>query len=170
MRRGIYLGRFQPYHLGHHEVLKQIVNEVDEIIVGIGSAQKSHEIENPFTAGERVLMVSTALMEFDIKHYVIPIEDIQRNSLWVSHVKSMVPPFDIAYTNNPLVIELLREAKIEVKQSPLFMRNSYSGTEIRRRMLKNEKWEHFVPENVVEIIKEIKGVKRIRTVMQSDQE
>ncbi|MFZ3384785.1 MAG: nicotinamide-nucleotide adenylyltransferase [Candidatus Methanoperedens sp.] len=170
MRRGIYLGRFQPYHLGHHEVLKQIVNEVDEIIVGIGSAQKSHEVENPFTAGERVLMVSTALMEFDIKHYVIPIEDIQRNSLWVSHVKSMVPPFDIAYTNNPLVIELLREAKIEVKQSPLFMRNSYSGTEIRRRMLKNEKWEHFVPENVVEIIKEIKGVKRIRTVMQSDQE
>ena len=170
MRRGIYLGRFQPYHLGHHEVLKQIVNEVDEIIVGIGSAQKSHEIENPFTAGERVLMVSSALMEFDIKHYVIPIEDIQRNSLWVSHVKSMVPPFDIAYTNNPLVIELLREAKIEVKQSPLFMRNSYSGTEIRRRMLKNEKWEHFVPENVVDIIKEIKGVKRIRTVMQSDQE
>ncbi|HEX7628552.1 MAG TPA: nicotinamide-nucleotide adenylyltransferase [Candidatus Methanoperedens sp.] len=170
MRRGIYLGRFQPYHLGHHEVLKQIVNEVDEIIVGIGSAQKSHEIENPFTAGERVLMVSTALMEFDIKHYVIPIEDIQRNSLWVSHVKSMVPPFDIAYTNNPLVIELLREAKIEVKQSPLFMRNSYSGTEIRRRMLKNEKWEHFVPKNVVEIIKEIKGVNRIRTVMQSDQE
>ncbi|MFZ3167001.1 Nicotinamide-nucleotide adenylyltransferase [uncultured archaeon] len=170
MRRGIYLGRFQPYHLGHHEVLKQIVNEVDEIIVGIGSAQKSHEMENPFTAGERILMVSSALMEFDIKHYVIPIEDIQRNSLWVSHVKSMVPPFDIAYTNNSLVIELLREAGIEVKQSPLFMRNSYSGTEIRRRMLKGEKWEHFVPKNVVEIIKEIKGVKRIRTVTQSDQE
>ena len=61
MRRGIYLGRFQPYHLGHHEVLKQIVNEVDEIIVGIGSAQKSHEMENPFTAGERVLMVSSAI-------------------------------------------------------------------------------------------------------------
>jgi nicotinamide-nucleotide adenylyltransferase len=170
MRRGLYLGRFQPYHLGHHEVLKQISKEVDEIIVGIGSAQKSHEIENPFTAGERVLMVSSALMEFDIKHYVIPIEDIQRNSLWVSHVKSMVPPFEIAYTNNPLVIELLREAGIEVKQSPLFLRNSYSGTEIRRRMLKDEKWEQFVPGKVVEIIKEIDGEKRLRTVAQSDQE
>jgi nicotinamide-nucleotide adenylyltransferase len=72
MRRGLYLGRFQPYHLGHHEVLKQIAREVDEIVVGIGSAQKSHEKENPFTAGERVLMVSRALEEFDIKHYVIP--------------------------------------------------------------------------------------------------
>jgi len=82
----------------------------------------------------------------------------------------MVPPFDIAYTNNPLVIELLREAGIEVKQSPLFKRNSYSGTEIRRRMLKGEKWEQFVPKKVVEIINEINGVKRLRTVAQSDQE
>ena len=169
MKRGLYLGRFQPYHLGHHQVLSQISKEVDEIIIGIGSAQKSHEIENPFTAGERVLMVSSAISEFDIKHYVIPIEDIQRNSLWVSHVKSMVPPFEIAYTNNPLVIELLSEAGIEVKQSPLFKRNNYSGTEIRRRMLKGEKWEQFVPEKVVEIIREIDGVKRLKTVAKSDQ-
>jgi nicotinamide-nucleotide adenylyltransferase len=170
MRRGLYLGRFQPYHLGHHQVLKQIAKEVDEIIIGIGSAQKSHEIENPFTAGERVLMVSSALEEFNIKHYVIPIEDIQRNSLWVSHVKSMVPPFEIAYTNNPLVIELLSEAGIRVKQSPLFKRNNYSGTEIRRRMLAGDRWEHFIPEKVVAIIKEIDGVSRLKTIAQSDQE
>ena len=170
MRRGLYLGRFQPYHLGHHEVLKKIATEVDEIIIGIGSAQISHEIDNPFTAGERVLMVSRAIEELDIKHYVIPIEDIRRNSLWVSHVMSMVPPFDVAYTNNPLVIELLSEAGIDVRESPLFKRNSYSGTEIRRRMLENDRWEQFVPVKVVEIIKEIDGVKRLRTVAQSDDE
>jgi len=169
MRRGLYLGRFQPYHLGHHQVLKKIAKEVDEIIVGIGSAQKSHEKENPFTAGERVLMVSTALQEFNIKYYVIPIEDIQRNSLWVSHVKSMVPPFEIAYTNNPLVIELFSEAGIEVKQSPLFKRNNYSGTEIRRRMLSGDKWEQFVPEKVVGIIRGINGERRLATIVQSDQ-
>lgn len=151
-------------------MLKQISKEVDEIIIGIGSAQKSHEIDNPFTAGERVLMVSSALLEFNTKHYVIPIEDIQRNSLWVSHVESMVPPFEIAYTNNPLVIELLREAGIKVKESPLFKRNSYSGTEIRRRMLNGDKWEHFVPEKVVEIIREIDGVRRLKTIAKSDQE
>ncbi len=169
MHRGLYLGRFQPYHLGHHQVLKKITKEVDEIIIGIGSAQKSHEIENPFTAGERVLMVSSALEEFNIKHYVIPIEDIQRNSLWVSHVKSMVPPFEIAYTNNPLVIELLSEAGIEVKQSPLFKRKNYSGTEIRRRMLSGDKWEQFVPEKVVGIIRAIDGERRLATIAQSDQ-
>lgn len=170
MLRGLYLGRFQPYHLGHHEVLKKIATEVGEIIIGIGSAQISHEIENPFTAGERVLMVSRAIEELGIKHYVIPIEDIRRNSLWVSHVMSMVPPFDVAYTNNPLVIELLGEAGVDVRESPLFKRNSYSGTEIRRRMLENDRWEHFVPGKVVEIIQEINGVKRLRKVAQSDDE
>ena len=170
MIRGLYLGRFQPYHLGHHQVLRQISKEVDEIIICIGSAQKSHEIENPFTAGERMLMISNALEEFDIKHYVIPIEDIQRNSLWVSHVKSMVPPFETAYTNNPLVIELFSEAGIEVRQSPLFKRDSYSGTEIRRKMLSDDNWEHFVPEKVVGIIQGINGVKRMKTIAQSDDE
>jgi nicotinamide-nucleotide adenylyltransferase len=114
-------------------------------------------------------MVSSALEEIGIKHYVIPIEDIQRNSLWVSHVRSMAPPFEIAYTNNPLVIELLQEAGVKVKQSPLFKRNSYSGTEIRRRMLAGDRWEHFVPEKVVEIIKAVDGVKRLSNIAQSDQ-
>lgn len=169
MRRGLYLGRFQPYHLGHHEVLKKIGKEVDEIIIGIGSAQRSHEIDNPFTAGERVLMVSRALQELGVKYFVIPMEDIQRNSLWVSHVKSMTPPFEVVYSNNPLVIELFLEAGVEVKQSPLFKRNAYSGTEIRKRMLKGEKWEHFVPKVVAEIIEEIRGVERLRNVARSDQ-
>ena len=39
--RGIIIGRFQPPHLGHLEVFKRILGEVDELIVGIGSAQES---------------------------------------------------------------------------------------------------------------------------------
>lgn len=30
---------------------------MDEIVIGIGSAQKSHELKDPFTAGERVVML-----------------------------------------------------------------------------------------------------------------
>ncbi len=48
--------------------------------------------------------------------------------------------------------------------------NHYSGTEIRRKMLAGDEWEHFVPEKVVKIIKEIDGVNRLRTIAQSDQE
>ena len=39
MKRGFYIGRFQPYHNGHQSVLEHIAGKVDEIIIGIGSAQ-----------------------------------------------------------------------------------------------------------------------------------
>ena len=92
MSRGFYIGRFQPYHNGHHSVLKRIASLVDEIVIGVGSAQLSHTMANPFTAGERVLMITRSLNNLECPFYVIPIEDIQRNALWVAQVRSMTPP------------------------------------------------------------------------------
>ena len=167
-RRAFYIGRFQPYHLGHQTVLESIAREVDEIIIGIGSAQTSHEQDDLFTAGERVLMMTRALEDLGVKHYIIPIEDIQRNSVWVSHIISMTPPFKVVYSNNPLVIRLFEEAGIEVRQSPMYQREQYSGTEIRRRMLAGEGWESLVPSSTVDIIKEIGGLERLKLISDRD--
>ncbi len=51
----------QPIHKGHMDVIKRILREVDEVIIGIGSAQLSHTPKDPFTAGERTMMISKAL-------------------------------------------------------------------------------------------------------------
>ncbi|NOR60465.1 MAG: nicotinamide-nucleotide adenylyltransferase, partial [Methanosarcinales archaeon] len=96
------------------------------------------------------------------------IEDIRRNSVWVSHVISMTPPFKVVYSNNPLVIRLFEEAGFEVRQSPLFKRERYSGTEIRRRMLDGEEWESLVPTSTAEVIREIGGVKRLKIISGGD--
>jgi len=164
--RGFFIGRFQPYHYGHHEVIKNIIEKVDELIIGIGSAQESHELENPFTAGERILMISSALEELNVrkKVYIIPLEDIYRNSLWVSHVCSMVPPFDVVFSNNPLVVRLFVETGKKVFNTSMYNRDEYQGTEIRRRMLEGEEWESLVPESVARIIHEIDGLRRIREI------
>lgn len=167
-RRAFYIGRFQPYHLGHQFVLENIARDVDEIIIGIGSAQASHEPDNLFTAGERVLMMTKALEELVIKHYIIPIEDIQCNSVWVSHVISLTPPFNVVYSNNPLVICLFNEAGFEVRQSPLFLREQYSGTQIRHRMHTGEEWKSLVPPSTFNVIKEIGGVERLKMISNKD--
>ena len=167
-RRAFYIGRFQPYHLGHQTVLESIAEEVDEIIIGIGSAQASHEPDDLFTAGERVLMMTKALQELGVRHYIIPIEDIKRNSVWVSHIISMTPPFQVVYSNNPLVIRLFEEAGFEVRQSPLYQRDKYAGTEIRRRMLNGEEWKSLVPPSTADIIKEIGGVERLKLISGRD--
>ena len=168
MRRGFYIGRFQPYHNGHQSVLEHIANDVDEIVIGIGSAQLSHLADNPFTAGERVLMITRALASLGCPFYVIPIEDIKRNALWVAHVLSMTPPFDLCYSSNPLVVQLFNEAGISVQSPAMYERETLSGTEIRRRMLMGEPWKSLVPQEVIQVIKEIDGVERLVQISQKD--
>ncbi|MGA3197971.1 MAG: nicotinamide-nucleotide adenylyltransferase [Halobacteriota archaeon] len=166
--RAFYIGRFQPYHFGHQEVLEEIAHECEEIIIGVGSAQLSHTFSDPFTAGERILMITRSLRDLDALLYVIPIEDIRRNAVWVSHVMTMTPLFDVVYTNNPYVIRLFNEARFEVKSSPLYQREVYSGSEIRKRMLRNEPWQHLVPQAAVEVIEQIDGVNRLKEVSRED--
>ena len=170
MKRGFYIGRFQPYHEGHQYVLEQIAQEVDEIVIGIGSAELSHTLDNPFTAGERVLMITRSLAELSCPYYVIPIEDIKRNALWVSHVLSMTPPFDLCYSSNPLVVRLFTEAGITVRSPAMYERKTRSGTEIRRRMLNGKPWTRLVPPAVIEVIREIDGVARLREIARDDGE
>ncbi|RAP53261.1 MAG: nicotinamide-nucleotide adenylyltransferase, partial [Methanosphaera sp. rholeuAM270] len=163
--RGLLIGRMQPVHKGHINVIKDTLKEVDELIIGIGSSEKSHTNSNPFTGGERILMLSKALRESKIdpsRYYIIPLEDIACNSLWVGHVKMLTPPFSKVYSGNSLVQQLFEEDNIEVIQPPLFNRREYSGTEVRRRILNNENWEDLIPKEVVKVINEINGVNRIR--------
>ncbi|MEM1589096.1 MAG: adenylyltransferase/cytidyltransferase family protein, partial [Candidatus Bathyarchaeia archaeon] len=48
-KRGLFVGRFQPFHKGHLQAVKEILDEVDELVIVVGSAQYSHRIDNPFT-------------------------------------------------------------------------------------------------------------------------
>ncbi len=166
--RGFYIGRFQPFHNGHRNMVEQIADDVDELVLGIGSADDSHSVRNPFTAGERIMMITKSLVDTDVVTYAVPIEDLERNSVWVSHVQSMSPDFDVAYSNNPLVVQLFREADFEVHQSPMFNREVLEGTEVRERMINDGDWESLVPEAVVEVVEEINGIERIQMVSGSD--
>ncbi|AQL42038.1 nicotinamide-nucleotide adenylyltransferase [Halorientalis sp. IM1011] len=168
MTRGFYIGRFQPFHDGHREMTDRIAEAVDEVVVGIGSADASHTVRNPFTAGERIMMVSRVLEDIDTRTYVVPIEDIDRNSVWVSHIRSMAPAFDVAYSNNPLVIRLFQEAGIEVRQSEMYNREDLKGSRIRSRMIDGKDWNHLVPDAVVDVIDEVDGLERLRQVAGDD--
>jgi nicotinamide-nucleotide adenylyltransferase len=168
MTSAFYIGRFQPYHNGHQYVLERIAETADEIVIGVGSAQLSHEPDNPFTAGERILMITRSLKDVRIPLSVIPIEDIKRNALWVAHVRSMTPPFDLIYSSNPLVMRLFAEEGIPVRSPALYARELHSGTEIRRRMLRGDPWEHLVPLPVVDVIREIDGTARLLQIATDD--
>jgi nicotinamide-nucleotide adenylyltransferase len=166
--RGFFIGRFQPFHSGHRALVERMAEEVDELVLGIGSADQSHTSKNPFTAGERLMAVERAVTDLPITTYTVPIEDIERHSIWVSHLRSMSPRFDVAYSNNPLVIRLFEEAGVEVRQTPMVRRDEFEGSEIRERMVAGDPWRELVPDPVVEVIEEIDGVNRLHRISETD--
>ena len=161
----LVVGRFQPLHKGHMDVIHKCAEESEHLTIGIGSAQYSHTPENPFTAGERYMMINKTLRDEGIENYsIVPIEDIKRYPVWVAHVTSLVPPFRRVYSNNPLTRRLFVESGYEVRESPLYNREVFSGTEIRRRIICDEEWRSLVPEPVAKIIDDIDGVNRIKQI------
>ena len=169
--RVILIGRMQPVHNGHMQIIDKILEEVDEIIIGIGSAQLSHELKDPFTAGERIVMMNQALADRDIdpsRFYIIPMQDINFNAIWVAHVKMLTPPFSVVYSGNPLVKQLFAEEGYEVRQPPLYDRLHLSGSEVRRRILENENWKELVPKATVNLINEINGEERLKNLSEKE--
>jgi nicotinamide-nucleotide adenylyltransferase len=167
--RGLVIGRFQPFHSGHEYLIEEITEDVDELIVGIGSAGQSHTTANPFTSGERVQMVDPVIEPLETRCYSIPIPDIDRNAMWVSHIATLCPAFDVIYTNNPFVERLFGESGFDVRGTPLHRRDVYRGSEIRRRMLAGEEWAHLVPDPVTAVVKEVDGVARLRAISRDDE-
>lgn len=172
--RVVFPGRFQPVHKGHIHALEWLSQKFDEIVVVIGSAQKSHSMDNPFTAGERIVMIREALREngIDLSKFIfVPVPDIEYNSLWVRYVETLVPPFMYAASRNPLVKILFQESGYKVIEPPVLNRKEYSGKYIRGLMLRgDEAWRNYVPNSVAIIIDEIRGLDRLKTVTSSDEE
>lgn len=162
----LIVGRFQPMHNGHLAVIKKIASECDRVIIGIGSAQYSHAPDDPFTAGERYLMISETLKGEGIDNvFIVPVEDLNRYSVWVSHVESMCPPFSIVYSNNKFTRRLFYEAGYEVRESPIYNRKEFSGTEVRKRIFEDGDWKALVPEKVAQVIEQIGGIERMKELM-----
>ncbi len=171
VKRGVFVGRFQPPHKGHLGAIRNILKTVDELVIIVGSSQYSHRLDNPFTAGERIIMVRGTMEGERIRpsrYWIIPVPDVHLHMLWVSQVVGYSPKFEVVYTNEPLTRRLFAEAGFRVEPVPFIKRKVYSATEIRKRMLNGENWKELVPKSVVHFIEEIDGVARLQDLTKTD--
>jgi nicotinamide-nucleotide adenylyltransferase len=171
VNRGLYVGRFQPFHLGHLDAIKHALKEVDELVIVIGSAQYSHNANNPFTAGERLVMIRQALLEAEVDDstfWIVPVPDVHLHMLWVSAVEGYTPKFNVVYSNESLTKRLFMEAGYEVKTIPLFERKVYTSTVVREKMVKDDSWIELVPKSIAVFILKIDGVNRLRDLVRTD--
>ncbi len=155
MKKGLILGRFQPFHRGHVELIKNVINDGLYPLICIGSSQKGRSKENPFTKNERKKMIETVLKDLKCKYEIYEIPDINNYDLYVSHLKSLVPSFDIVYSGNPLVKRLFMDAGHNVIVPEMINRGVWEGSSIRQAILEGGDWEKDVPQVVADLISDI---------------
>ena len=149
------MGRFQPFHLGHLDLAKQILDQCDEVIIAITSAQFNYLEKDPFTAGERMEMIHNSLKESSLdlnRCFVVSIENQFNIATWASYLKSALPHFDKVYSGNDYVSMLLADSDISVVKPVFLDRNQFNATKIRSMIISNENWKDSVPNAVYEFI------------------
>lgn len=159
----LFIGRFQPFHNGHLYDIRNALKFSDKVIIGIGSSQEKNTSENPLSYEERKRMIEDALSSAGVtKFKIISIPDINDDSKWVEHVKSIAHKFDIVYTGNPYVKKLFLEKGFRVKDVEFLP--GINATDIRKRAILEKKWEELVPVEVADYLKKIDAVSRIRQI------
>lgn len=144
--KGLYLGRFDPFHLGHlkaYELLKSLVNEIK---MGIGAQRK----EDYFTLNERKNMIFQ-----NTKIKPVYLEDLEEGHPsyqdWGRYILGIVGDIDIIATGNGSVREDFLNNNIPVLWLPRY--GGIAGTEIRRKIqLGDGSWKNLVPEKTIDII------------------
>lgn len=164
---GLYIGRFQPFHLGHLDAVHQAFEQEKFLYIGIGSAEDNFTPDNPFTSAERYQMIQAALDESGISHEtyaIIPVRNINNYLLWPSHVELLIPPFEVVYTNSDIVESLfLKQGKHPITR--LVKTLDICSTDIRKKMLAgSEDWKKMVPKKVEELLTAWNATKRIQEV------
>ena len=166
-KRALFIGRFQPLHNGHLHVIQRILQESEEIIIAVGSAQESYTLRNPLTVGERIEIIRDVLKMLKAieRAYIIPIPDINENAVWPARVMEYCPKFDCVYSGNELVLMLFERFGIKTVRIQHIKRELYQGKVIMERILRGLDYRDLVPEIVYRKLKQFGFEERIKRLM-----
>jgi len=162
---GLLIGRFQPFHLGHLDALRFALSKVDKLWIGLGSSNKPLEKNNPFSAEERKEMILSSIDKFmkqRIQIYFIP--DLENHIKWIEFIATLVPKFDVIFTNDELTRHLYSKRDVEVLSIPFVNRDILSGTNIRDMIISDQKWEDLVPEGTKNFLYKTSAKQRLKNL------
>jgi len=135
--KGLIIGRFQPFHSGHGEMIqwvtKNFKNKLEFLAVGIGSPNECGTGQNPFNYKTREMMVFQYLNQhIDNLFGIYPIPDFHNEKKWVKYIQDNIE-FDVLFTNSPREKRIFEEAGLKVIDLEL-QRDNISATRVRKLM------------------------------------
>ncbi len=156
---GVFVGRFQPLHIGHEAVINSALEQVETLIVLIGSAKSATDPRNPFTYDERVEMFNMVFKhEIATGRIVLkPIQDYPYSDpAWCAGVQRSVNEIVLdLYNGGGIVLHGLKDIKVALAgygkdKSSYYLKlfpewgniqidsqyGTFSSTDIRKKLFK----------------------------------
>ncbi len=91
MKLGVVIGRFQPYHKGHHDLVTKASQENDTVLLIIGSTNVLPNFKNPLTKEERKWLIVKQLMASNLTNVVIRFQnDRDYDDEWIQDINGHV--------------------------------------------------------------------------------
>ena len=163
---GLLIGRFQPFHKGHLAAVSFGLSQVENLWIGIGSSNKNNEKRNPFSADERKEMILSSLDKSTLNRIqIFYIPDVNDHAKWTYHVDSIVPKYDVVFSNDDFTTTLYQKRGIKVVSVPLLQREMISGTNIREMIAMGKNWMEFVPEGTKNVLLKIDAERKLSKIL-----
>ena len=112
---GVYIGRFQPLHKGHLNIITEGLINNDLFIVIIGSAGK-HDSKNPFNAEIRERFIFNSIEEYDFnllkKLTIAKLDAIEVKEIWYPAINTLIIDAINKYFNDKVITTMSLKYKI----------------------------------------------------------
>lgn len=91
----VLIGRFQPFHVAHLEIIKRATALTDQLVIITGSGKQPRTYKNPFTSKERALMIKNATRGLDMHiHIEENIDTIYNDQAWAVRIQGIVSKYN----------------------------------------------------------------------------
>ncbi len=152
---GAIIGRFQPFHRGHAQLILEMLKKHHWIKIGIGSSQYHHTATNPFTYEHRREMITIFLQSHQIpstNYQIYPIPDLHDYIKWGDSVLNILGKFDLFYSNSSWTRQIMNERGKLCAPVLKFDFTRYNGSKIREKIRMQQFFEEELPPEVANYI------------------
>lgn len=140
---GLAVMRAQPFHLGHEKIVRQMLNECDQVFILLGSVQESGTQRNPFTYHQRRTLIENVFGNHPRLH-IKPIADLGNENRWAEYVIATVGIRPDAYycgkDQDSALFQAVGIHTVEFSRGA----NNLSSTQIREM----HDWSKINPKNI----------------------